>query len=49
MCLLDYEHRIALTRINDNACDGGAVSADPLARTVHDDVRAVLDRTDQIA
>jgi hypothetical protein len=45
-------HRLAtsaaLTGVDDNACDGGAVSTNPLGRTVHDDVRAVLNWTDQI-
>jgi hypothetical protein len=41
--------RLRVARINDYACDGRTVSTDPLSRTVHDDVRAMLNWVDQIA
>jgi hypothetical protein len=40
---------LALTCIDDDACNSSAVSAYPLRRAVHDDIRSVLDRADQIA
>ena len=37
-----------LTRVDDYASYGGAVTTDPLGRTVHDNICAMFDGTDQV-
>jgi hypothetical protein len=37
-----------LTRVDDHASDGGAVTTDPLGCTVYDYVCAVINGTDQV-
>ena len=36
------------TTVNDNTADGSSVAADPLRRAVYDDVRTVLDGSDEV-
>lgn len=40
---------VELARIDDDAADGGAVTANPLGSRVDDDVSAVLDGSDEVA
>jgi hypothetical protein len=39
---------LELTRVDDHASDGGAVTTDPLGRTVYDNICTVVNGTDQV-
>lgn len=40
---------VELAAVDDDAADGGAVAADPLGCALDDDIRAVVDRADEVA
>ena len=40
---------LELTRVDDHASDGGAVTTNPLGRTVYHDICTVINGTDQVS